>query len=110
MRINFTFRHMDSSEALKDHASAKLSRLERFEDREMAIDAVFSMEKFQKTAEFKVSGAHGTFLQTETRDDMFEAIDIAIDKLDRQLARSKERRKHHKGTQGTTPSEFDELS
>lgn len=109
MRINFTFRHMDSSEALKDHASAKLARLERFEDREMSIDTVFSVEKFQKTAEFKISGAHGMFLQTETRDDMFEAIDVAVDKLDRQLARSKEKRKHHKGSQATTPNELDAI-
>ena len=50
------------------------------------------------------------FTQYEKVPEEIEAIDIAIDKLDRQLARSKERRKHHKGTQGTTPSEFDELS
>jgi len=98
MRINFTFRHMDSSEALKDHATGKLGRLERFEDREMSIETVFSVEKFQKTAEFRVSGAHGTFMQTETREDMFEAIDVAVDKLDRQLSRAKDRRKDHKGS------------
>lgn len=97
MRINFTFRHMDSSEALKDHASSKLARLERFEDGEMAVETVFSVEKFQKIAEFKVSGDNGTFLQTETREDMFEAIDVAVDKLDRQLSRAKAKRKHHKG-------------
>ena len=100
MRINFTFRHMDSSEALKDHASTKLARLERFEDREMAIETVFSVEKFQKTAEFRVTGAHGNFMQSETREDMFEAIDVAVDKLDRQLSRAKDRRKDHKGPVG----------
>ncbi|MCA9517609.1 MAG: ribosome-associated translation inhibitor RaiA [Myxococcales bacterium] len=105
MRINFTFRHMDASEAVKTHASGKLARLGRFEDREMAVDTTFSVEKFNKTAEFRVSGAHGTFLQTETREDLFEAIDVAVDKLDRQLSRSKSRRKHHKGLQAATPHE-----
>lgn len=107
MQITFSFRHMDSSDAIKAHAAEKLSRLERFEDREMSVDTVFSMEKkFQKTAEFKVHGAHGSFIQTETREDLYEAIDVAIDKLDRQLARAKARVKHHKGALGAVPHEF----
>ena len=106
MRINYSFRQMDSSEAIKSHASAKLQRLERFEDQEMAIESTFSVVKFQKTAEFKVTGANGTFLQTETREDMFEAIDVAVDKLDRQLSRAKAKRKHHKGNQAATPHEI----
>ena len=106
MRINFSFRHMDSSEAIKNHAAGKLQRLERFEDREMAIESVFSVAKFQKTAEFRVIGAHGTFLQTETREDLYEAIDVAVDKLDRQLSRAKAKRKHHKGNQPATPHEI----
>ncbi|MFT7580707.1 MAG: putative sigma-54 modulation protein [Myxococcota bacterium] len=108
MRINFTFRHMDSSEAVKSHATAKLKKLERFEDRQMSIESVFWVEKkFQKHVEFKVNGTHGTFLQTETREDMREAIDIAVDKLDRQLARAKDKAKHHKGHQSTTPRVLD---
>ncbi len=106
MRVNFTFRQMDSSDALKAHTASKLKRLERFEDRELTVGAVFSIDKFHKTCEFKISGAHGTFLQTETRDDMYEAVDVAIDKLDRQLSRAKSKRKHHKGAQPTTPSQL----
>jgi len=107
MRINFTFRHMDSSEAVKAHAADKLSRLMRFEDREIAVDSVFSIHRFEKTAEFRVSGAHGTFLQSETRGDLFEAIDVAVDKLDRQLSRAKSRKKSHKGHPPAAPSALD---
>lgn len=106
MKITYTFRHMDANDTVKDHAGDKLSRLERFEDREMAVDAVFTTEKFQKSVEFKVSGAHGTFVLTETRDDMYEAIDVAVDKLDQMLSRDKAKRKHHKGNQSTTPHEM----
>ena len=107
MRINFTFRQMDSSDAVKAHATNKLQRLERFEDREITVDSTFSVEKHHKTCEFKVHGPRGTtFLQSETRDDMYEAIDVAVDKLDRQLSRAKAKRKHHKGHQPTTPHEF----
>ena len=106
MKITYTFRHMDANDTVRDHAADKLVRLERFEDREMAVDTVFTTEKFQKSVEFKVAGAHGTFVVTETRDDMYEAIDVAIDKLDQMLSRDKAKRKHHKGSQSTTPHEL----
>lgn len=106
MKITYTFRHMDASEHLKEHAAEKLARLERFEDREMSVDTVFTTEKHQKTVEFKVAGAHGTFVLTETRDDMKEAVDVAVDRLDQMMARDKAKRKHHKGHQSTTPHEL----
>jgi ribosomal subunit interface protein len=103
MKITYTFRHMDASDRAKTHTSEKLERLSRFEDREMAVDVVFSQEKFEVDAEFKVTGAHGSFVVSERRTDLYEAIDVAVDKLDQVLARDKDKRKHHKGHQGTTP-------
>ena len=107
MKINFTFRQMDSSEELKSHTAAKLDRLSRFEETEMLLNVTFSMGRFSKTVEFQATGANGTFVSRETRDDMYEAIDLAIDKIDRQLARAKDKRKHHKGQQATTPDNLD---
>lgn len=105
MRTQYTFRHMDSNDELKEHTDSKLDRLTRFEDREMAVHVTFSVEKFHKTVELQATGANGTFVSKETREDMYEAIDLAIDKLDRQLARDKDRRKHYKGNQAATPHE-----
>jgi ribosome-associated translation inhibitor RaiA len=53
-----------------------------------------------------VSGAHGSFVVSETRTDLFEAIDVAVDRLDQVLSRDKAKRKHHKGGQGSTPHEM----
>ena len=100
MRVNFTFRHMDSTEALKGHTENKLERLKRFEETELDVHVIFEVEKFHKTVEFTVAAKGHTFVVSETRDDMYEAIDIGVDKLNRQLSRDKSRRKHHKGHQG----------
>ena len=78
MKSTYTFRHMDASDRARAHTDDKLGRLERFEDREMAVDVVFTTEKHEITAEFKVSGAHGSFVVSETRTDLFEAIDVAV--------------------------------
>jgi len=106
VKVTFTFRHMDSSDRAKAHTSDKLERLARFEDREMAIDVVFSTEKHEVSAEFKVTGDHGTFMVSETRNDLFEAIDVAVDKLDQVLSRDKAKRKHHKGNPGLPPQDL----
>ena len=103
MKVSFTFRHMDSSEELKNHALDKLSRFERYEDQTLAVHAIFSVNKFQKSVELQASGNGHTFMSSETREDMYEALDLAVDKLDRQLEREKSKRKHHKGQQGATP-------
>jgi len=97
MKINYSFRHMDASDRIRTHTGEKLEKLERFEDREMSIEVVFSAEKFHRTAEFRVSADHGTFVLSETREDMFEAIDVGVDRLDQVMAREKAKRKHHKG-------------
>lgn len=107
MKITYTFRQMDSSEGLKEHTAAKLQRLTRFEDREMAVNVTFQLEnKFQRFVEFQCSGSHGTFVSSESAEDMYEAIDLAVDKLDRQLSREKSKRKHHKGQQPATPHQI----
>lgn len=106
MKVNFTFRHIDSSERIKEHTTAKLQRLERYEDQELSVHAIFSMEKFRKTVEFTANSNGHTFVSHETADDMFEAIDLAADKLDRQFNREKSKRKHHKGLQGSTSHEI----
>jgi putative sigma-54 modulation protein len=106
MKTTFTFRHMDSSADLKAHTEGKLERLERFEDREMTVQVTFEVDNYRKAVEFQCAGSHGTFVSSETTDDMYESIDLAIDKLDRQLARDKEKRKHHKGSVSTSQTDL----
>jgi putative sigma-54 modulation protein len=106
MRTSFTFRHMDSTDALKNHTLDKLQRLSRYEDHELSIHAIYSVEKRHMTVEFTVTANSNTFVCSETREDMYEAIDVAVDKLDRQLRRDKTKRKHHKGQQGSVPDQI----
>lgn len=96
MKIDFTFRQMDSSEGLKGHTASKLERLGRFEDQEMVVHVTFGIEKYNKCVELQVNGAHGTLVSSEKREDMYEAIDLAVDKLDRQLSRQKSKRKQRR--------------
>jgi len=103
MKASFTFRKMDSTDAIKQHTLAKLKRLERFEDSEVTVHVTFEVDKFHRCVELQATIHGRTFVSTEKRGDMYEAIDICVDKLNRQISRSKSKRKHHKGQQGSYP-------
>jgi len=103
MKASFTFRKMDSTDAIKQHTLAKLKRLERFEDNEVTVHVTFEMDKFHRSVELQATIHGKTFVSTEQRGDMYEAIDVCVDKLNRQISRDKSKRKHHKGQQGSYP-------
>ena len=91
MQLSVTFRHMEPSDALKDYAREKLSRIEKYLDSVLEANVVLSVEKFRHTADvtivsdgFKVNGQEQT-------DDMYSAIDMVADKMERQVKRNRQK-------------------
>lgn len=94
--------------ALHDQVVEKMSRLDKYLDRLQSIDVELSTEKTR-------DAAHHNHVEATTRvagkavrvctshEDMYAAIDEAVDKLYRQLNRHKERLKGHHATK---PSEL----
>lgn len=93
MQITYAFRHMDTSDRAKEHTANKLGRLSRLEDGEMSVDVVFTAEKQDYRAEFRVNDRSGNFIIGETRSDLFEAINVAVDRLDQTVSERKARLK-----------------
>ncbi len=60
MNVSITFRHMDASEAIKKHAAAKLSKLQKFLRQPMTAKVTISVDKLKHVAEARISsgGAH----------------------------------------------------
>lgn len=95
MQINFTGHHVEITPPLKDYATKKMDKLVRHFDRIIKIDLTFEIEKLQQIAKatIYVSGAK---LHADSRsDDMYKAIDLLIDKLDRQIKEHKDRQSEH---------------
>lgn len=92
MQINMTGRHhLDITPALRSHAEKKFERLERHSDRITAVELVFDVEKLEQTAEATVFLAGTTINATQKAADLYSAIDLLIDKLDRQIIKYKEK-------------------
>ncbi|MBN2584668.1 MAG: ribosome-associated translation inhibitor RaiA [Planctomycetes bacterium] len=103
MQIVVTGRHMSVTDAMKAYAQEKAERVMRFFNRIQEIRVVLDFDGGRPTVEFIADVEHSDdFIARETQDDMYAAIDAAVDKLERQLRKHKERinQQRHKGKTG----------
>ncbi len=97
MQVTVTFRHMESSDALRKYAEEKTSRLEKYLFEPIEIHWVLSVEKIRHIADVTIVANGVTMKAQENTGDMYSAIDGVSDKLEKQVRRHKERVKNHKG-------------
>jgi putative sigma-54 modulation protein len=85
MNVSITFRHMDASEAIKKHATAKLGKLQKFLRQPMTAKVTISVDKLKHVAEARISSGGAHLEAKESSDDMYSSIDRMIEKLERQV-------------------------
>lgn len=103
MDIIVSGRHLSITSAIKDYAEKKVSRLEKFFDRIIRVQVNLDVESERHTAEMIVSAPKGSMLISEVTDhDIYAAIDRAVDKLERQLTRHKEKLSKRRERRGPT--------
>jgi putative sigma-54 modulation protein len=102
VQISVTFRHMNSTPALKDHAEEKIEHLAHFFDLVLDAHVVLSAEKKHHIAEVTLHCPGDVFKAKSTSDDMYMSIDSVIEKLERHLVKRKEivKLESHRGAQG----------
>ena len=100
MQLSVTFRHMEPSDKLKEYGHDKLARLEKYLDAVIDAELVLTVEKFRHRAEALIVSNGIKIKAEEETDDMYAAIDMVADKLERQIKRQREKMKAHKGAPG----------
>ena len=87
---------MEVTTALKTFAQEKFDKLERHFDKITAINVIFDVEKLRQIAEATILVNRGELHASSESENMYTAIDILVDKLDRQLIKHKEKMRNHK--------------
>jgi putative sigma-54 modulation protein len=95
MQLSVTGHHIEITEALRNYVGAKLAKLERHFDHLTDIHCVLTVEKLQHKAEATVHVGGGTLHAEQVELNMYAAIDILVDKLDRQVKKHKEKLTDH---------------
>jgi putative sigma-54 modulation protein len=91
MQTSVTFKNLDSSENLKSYVADKLDRFDRLLNNPAEAKVVLSVEKFRHIAEINIIGDKLNINGKEETNDMYSAIDMVLDKLEKQIKRSKQK-------------------
>ena len=101
MQTQFVFRHMDSSDALRQYAEDRLTKIKRYFSDPLKVNCTFAVEKINHIAQFDVTLRNGLQLHSsETTENMYSSIDMALAKMERQVRRYKDRITNHKPHKG----------
>jgi len=96
MKISVTFRNTEGENWHKEYIDQKLKKLEKYMDNPVEARVVISVEKFRNAAEVNLMTNGQNINAKEEAKDMYLAIDNAIEKIERQLKKRKERIRGHK--------------
>jgi len=95
MYLAITFRNFEASESLKDHTRERLERLVRNLDRASTAHVVLCLERHLHHADVTLTTGPLVIRAKVTAADMYASVDLAVDCLEEQLRRDKDRNKHH---------------
>lgn len=91
MNAEFVGRHYDIDDNLRSYAEQRLEAAERFADDPAHAHVAFTSEGHRCIVDIQFSHRFGTLHATEEATDMRDAANLAFDKLDKQLRRSRKR-------------------
>jgi putative sigma-54 modulation protein len=91
MKISVTFRNVDGEDWQKQYVEERIEKLKKYIDNPVDARVVLSVEKFRNTAEINLLADGLNIYSTEEDKDMHLAIDKAVEKIERQLKKRKEK-------------------
>jgi len=96
MQTSVTFKNLDPSDHLKSYVGDKLDRFDKFLDNPAEANVVLAVEKFRHIAEINIAGDRLSINGKEETNDMYSAIDMVLDKLEKQIKKNKEKIKERR--------------
>lgn len=99
MEVTFTARHTNVPERFREHATAKLAKIERFDNKAIRIDVQVSTERNPRQAdrservELTILSRGPAIRAEAAADDKYVALDLAFAKIESRLRRAGDRRK-----------------
>lgn len=97
MQITVTGRHLETTEALKQYATERFQKLDKYLPKNSATTITLSVvKKVHHIAEAMIK-ADGILIQaSEETEEMYSSIDLLLEKIERRVRKYKEKITNHK--------------
>ena len=100
MQLNVTGHHIEVTPALRGYLQKKLERIERHFDQVIDVHCILTVEKLRQKVEATLRVSGQLIHADSTEEDMYAAIDLLTDKLDRCIKKHKEKVTDHHAVEG----------
>lgn len=101
MNLHLTGHHLDVTPALRDYVQSKLERITNHFDHVIDVKVTLSVEKLEHRVDATIHVPGNDLHAESSHDNMYSAIDLLADKLDRQVLKVKEKfADHHRSAGG----------
>jgi putative sigma-54 modulation protein len=91
MNLSISGHHVSVTAPLREYVTIKLERIRRHFDQVIDVHAVLSVDKLIQKVEIGIHVSGKDVFAHAQSSDLYAAIDLVIDKLDRQIMRHKGR-------------------
>jgi putative sigma-54 modulation protein len=89
-----TFRHIEPTAALKKYATAKIVKIGKYFSHPLEAHVVLAVDAKQRQQAEVELHTHGAMIHgKEQHQDLYAAIDLVLDKIERQVRKQKEKSK-----------------
>lgn len=94
-QVEITGRHLMVTEAMKQYALEKISKLERITKRLLNIHVIMDIQKIEHRVDLVVRFNHIKIKVQAHSEDMYNSIDRAVEKLQAQIRKYKDKLQQH---------------
>lgn len=99
IKVNITSRHFKAHETLLEYVKSEIESLEKYHEEILHADVILSFEKAVnsiKNCEINVKLRDKMLISKESSDDFVKSIDSAVDKIESQILKYKDKHKAEK--------------
>ena len=92
MNIKLVGKNIEVTDAIKEYIEKRLERLDKFSSDNTDITVTCSVEREEQIVEMQVNQNGEFFRVEEKNNDLYASIDLATDRIERQLRKEKEKK------------------
>ncbi|MGE4318087.1 MAG: ribosome-associated translation inhibitor RaiA [Deferribacterales bacterium] len=96
MQIQITARNIDITDAIRSYAEKKVGRLEKYFDHITEATVLLEVQKNLHIVEVLIAAKGVMMKGLEKSEDLYASLDLATDKIEKQLVKYKEKLKNKK--------------